>query len=105
MLNGSLLSDDSWLDDDTAANKNKQDNTSDYHTGNNSRFNSGYGDRVYSGRESPAKTIRAQSDKPQRVFSSSTTDSFDYAYQRSNGQSKAPAYDQTVEEDADFFDT
>ena len=92
------LDGDSWLEG--------ENNTSDYHT-DNDRFNSGLGDRVYSGgRESPAKMQRSgQSEKPQRVFSSSTTDSFDYAFQRKGGKNEQKTtYDRTAEED-DFFDT
>lgn len=109
---------DSWLDGDN--------NTSDYHT-DNDRFTSGEGhfrgdknstrggqkitsgDHVYNGRTSPAKTPR-EGNKESRVVSavsSSTGDSFDYAYQRAPAaqrQTNTSVYDRTQETD-DFFDS
>ena len=57
--------------------------------------------RVYSGRESPHKTYNPRSSAEMRArasaFSTSTTDSFDYAFQRDPRNRK-------VQSD-DFFDT
>ena len=57
-------------------------------------------ERIYSGRESPHKTIHVHSNKEQSMsaFSTSTADSFDYAFQR---KPVVPPVDKTD----DFFDS
>ena len=78
-----LLTVDSWLDGD---NNNKDDRL---------------GDRVYSGgRESPHKKITGSGDVHRRtVTSASTTDSFDYAFQRN-----IPPVEANSRQPDEFFD-
>ena len=72
-----LFPDDSWLGDGDA------DRMGDF--GNERIYSSGT-DRVYSGRGSPEKEYNPRSSAEMRArtsaFSASTTDSFDYAFQR-----------------------
>ena len=64
---------------------------------------SGLSERIYSGRESPHKTIHVRSSAENRArmsaFSTSTADSFDYAFQR-----KPPIAPVDTTKD-DFFDS
>ena len=92
-----LCSDNSWSEGD-----NFPDTTSDYHTGNNSRFNSGTGDRLYSDHESAPKTITFT--EKARLFGPPMAESIDYSFQRNN-VAHMVCNKKTVEDDGDFYDT
>ena len=86
-----LFSVDSWLDGENnmAAGDLHHEDTSE---------------RLYSGRESPRKILVGSGERrahaPPSAFSASTTDSFDYAFQR-----KAPLPPVGTIQHDDFFDT
>ena len=84
---------DSWLDGEN----NNNTTSVDFDTS----------DRIYSGRESPTKKFNPRSSAEVRArcsaFSTSTTDSFDYAFQRPPPVAVKEATD--LDKRDDFFDT
>ena len=79
------ITDDSWLGDDNRT-------MSDFHSETGDRLYSGR-ESIYSGRQSPVKAYNPKTYEERlaraSAFSSSTTDSFDYAFQRPGNSSSA----------------
>lgn len=91
------VDENSWSEGD-----NFPDTTSDYHTGNNSRYDSGTGDRLYADHDSASKTLTF-TEKP-LLFGPPMAESIDYSFQRNN-VAHMVCTKKTVEDDGDFYDT